>query len=125
MARDEANLLDIERALRLILEFTAGMDQAAFSQDLKTQSAVLHQLMVIGEAVKRLSSEFRDAHPAIPWRLIAGMRDRLIHHYDEVDLDEVWRVIEKDMTELITWLEQHLPSQSHDEKKAGPENSPG
>jgi uncharacterized protein with HEPN domain len=55
----------------------------------KTQSAVLHQLLVIGEAVKRLSQDFRRDHPEIPFALIAGMRDKLIHEYDDVDLEEV------------------------------------
>lgn len=69
MKRDEAVLLDLARAARLVLEFKAGMDEAAFLDDLKTQSSVLHQLMVMGEAVKRLSTEFRDQHPEIPWTL--------------------------------------------------------
>ena len=87
MARDEATLLDVARAAKLVLEFNKGVDKAAFLQDFKTQSAVLHQLMVMGEAVKRLSPAFRTGHPEIPWSLIAGMRDKLIHGYDIVDLD--------------------------------------
>jgi uncharacterized protein with HEPN domain len=75
MPRDEAVLLDIARAARLVLEFKEGLGKAAFLQDLKTQSAVLHQLMVMGEAVKRLSPDFRAEHSEIPWPLIAGMRD--------------------------------------------------
>jgi uncharacterized protein with HEPN domain len=63
------------------------MDQAGFLSDLKTQSAVLHQLMVLGEAVRRLATGFRESHPEIPWALMAGMRDKLIHAYDAVDLD--------------------------------------
>ena len=66
MHRDEAVLLDIARAARLVLEFKQGMDKAAFLQDIKTQSSVLHQLMVMGEAVKRLSEDFRTCHPEIP-----------------------------------------------------------
>jgi uncharacterized protein with HEPN domain len=76
----------------------------------KTQSAVLHQLLVLGEAVKRLSGDFRDAHPEVPWRLIAGMRDKLIHHYDSVDLDEVWRVAERDIPYLAEQIVPLLPS---------------
>ncbi len=70
--RDHATLLDIERAARLAGAFVSDIDQAAFLADLKSQSAVLHQLAVIGEAVKRLSPEFRSAHPILPWRLIAA-----------------------------------------------------
>jgi len=74
MSRDSATLLDVLRAARLILEFTRDMDRPAFFDDIKTQSAVLHQLLVLGKAVKRFSGEFRTAHPEIPWGLIAGMR---------------------------------------------------
>ena len=79
MERDRSTLLDMIQAAELVLEFTAGMDRAMFLKDVKTQSAVLHQLMVIGEAVKRLSAEFRATHSQVPWSLIAGMRDKLIH----------------------------------------------
>jgi uncharacterized protein with HEPN domain len=59
LSRDEGNLLDILKAARLTIEFKGQMDKAEFLADLKTQSAVLHQLLIIGEAVKRLSPEFR------------------------------------------------------------------
>ena len=111
MARDEASLLDIARAARLVIEFKQGLDKAAFIQDFKTQSAVLHQLMVIGEAVKRLSPDFRIRHPEIPWSLIAGMRDKLIHGYDIVDLDQVWRTAVVDVPDLLSVLEPLLPRQ--------------
>ena len=77
MPRDEAHLLDILKAARLTVEFKGTADKDAFLVDAKTQSAVLHQLLVIGEAVKRLSPEFRAAHPEVPWKLIAGTRDKL------------------------------------------------
>jgi len=78
-------LLDIAQAARLVIEFTQGMTKEQFLEDIKTQSAVLYQLLVMGEAVKRLSCEFRARHPHIPWSLIAGMRDHLIHGYDIAD----------------------------------------
>lgn len=93
MPRDEATLLDIAGALRRIRAFSEGFDRERFEQDERTQSAILHQLLVLGEAVKRLSDEFRASHPDIPWSRIAGMRDRLIHGYDTVDLDEVWNAV--------------------------------
>jgi len=90
MARDDATVVDILNAARLARTFVEGMDKAAFLEDAKTQSAVLHQLLVLGEAVRRLSEPFRARHPQIPWRLMAGMRNQLIHEYDDVDLEEVW-----------------------------------
>ena len=109
MPRDEATLLDIATAARLILEFKEGMDKAAFIDDIKTQSSILHQLMVMGEAVKRLSDDFRSCHSEIPWSLMAGMRDKLIHGYDIVDLGEVWKTATRDVPDLLRWLEPHLP----------------
>ena len=113
MSRDSATLLDIIKAARNILAFKQGLDKIAFLNDPKTQSAILHQLMILGEAVKRLSEEFRSGHSTIPWRLIAGMRDKLIHGYDDVDLDEVWKAAEKDVPQLIQWIEPLLPSQEN------------
>jgi uncharacterized protein with HEPN domain len=111
MGRDEAVLLDIVRAAKLVLKFREGMDKAGFTDDLKTQSAVLHQLMVMGEAVKRLSAEFCARHPKVPWMLMAGMRDKLIHGYDIVDLEQVWQTTVKDVPELLSLLEVLLPKQ--------------
>jgi len=65
MSRDETTLLDISRAARLVIEFKQGMDKEAFLKDIKTQSAILHQLMVIGEAVKRLSTRWSTRWDAI------------------------------------------------------------
>ncbi|GAB4138743.1 MAG: hypothetical protein Fur0046_13430 [Cyanobacteria bacterium J069] len=87
--RDRAALLDIASAARKVLQYKAGIDKAEFFRDDKTQSAIVFQLLIMGEAVKRLSTELRSQHPDIPWSLIAGMRDNLIHRYDDIDLDEV------------------------------------
>ncbi|GAB4417850.1 MAG: DUF86 domain-containing protein [Anaerolineae bacterium] len=105
MSQDEIILLDIIRAVRLAIEFSEGMDKDNFLGDIKTQSAVLHQLMVMGEAVKRLSGDYRNQHPHIPWKLMAGMRDKLIHGYDIVDLDEVWKTVEVDVPQVLPLLE--------------------
>jgi uncharacterized protein with HEPN domain len=67
------------------------------------------QLTIIGEAVKRLSRPFRDQHPILPWSAIAGMRDRLIHGYDAVDVDEIWTTITRDIPDVITKIMPLLP----------------
>jgi uncharacterized protein with HEPN domain len=108
MPRDEATLLDIVTAGRRVLEFKAGMEKEEFLDDLKTQSAVLHQLMILGEATKRLSLETRQSAPEIPWQLIAGMRDNLIHGYDDVDLEEIWKTSEQDIPFLVAGVERLL-----------------
>lgn len=115
MAQDEASLLDIARAARLTQEFCRGMTKGQFLKDLKTQSAVLHQLLILGEAVKRLSDDFRQRHTTVPWRLIAGMRDKLIHGYDSVDLNEVWKTASEDMPNLLNQLEPLLPQKPNDQ----------
>lgn len=109
MSRDDATVLDMVRAARLVVEFTRGLDKGAFLADRKTQSAVLHQLLVLGEAVKRLSASYRARHSAIPWRPIAGMRDRLIHGYDAVDLEAVWQTASVDIPRLVGLLEGVAP----------------
>ena len=102
--------MDIANAARLALDFAAGLTRDQFFRDLKTQSAILHQLTILGEAVKRLSGEFRTRYPEIPRPLIAGMRDHLIHAYDAVDLDEVWRTLKKDIPDLLNGIVPILTS---------------
>ena len=108
MSHDKIILLDIIRAAHLAIEFKQGMSKAEFLKDIKTQSAVLHQLIVMGEAVKRLSMAYRDQHPEIPWRLMAGLRDVLIHGYDIVDLNEVWKTANTDVPHILPLLEALL-----------------
>lgn len=108
MRRDEVVLQDIVNAARLVNEFIQGFEKESFTHDLKTRSAVLYQITVIGEAVKRLSKEFRDKHIEIPWALIAGMRDNLIHAYDLVDWDEVWKTSTVDVPDLQDKIESYL-----------------
>ena len=107
--RDLSALLDIYAAVEKILAFSQGFDEDHFFADDRTQSAVQHQLMIIGEAVKRLSLDFRAAHPEIRWTPMAGMRDILIHAYDTVDLDEVWQTVTVDIPQLKNDLTVLLP----------------
>lgn len=109
MSRDSAGILDLINHGRRVVRFAHGLDYDAFLEDEKTQAAVLHELMIIGEAVKRLSPGFRQQHPALPWQSIAGMRDILIHHYDDVDLDEVCKTVEQSIPALLRFLEPLAP----------------
>jgi len=89
----QAYLAHIRDSIELIREYTAD-GETAFLKDRKTQDAVIRNLEIIGEAVKQLPSEITSKYADIPWKDIAGMRDRLIHHYFGVNLKMVWRVVE-------------------------------
>lgn len=99
--RDSAALLDITKAAQLALEFVAEMSPQAFEADRKTQSAVLYQIAILGEAVKRLSPEFRSQYSDIPWSAMAGMRDKLIHDYEGVDVERVWLTLQSSIPILL------------------------
>lgn len=111
MERDQASILDAVRFAELILEFTEGMDEQIFYCDLKTQGAVLYEITILGEAFRRLSLEFREEHPEIPYSKVIGMRNRLTHDYGKVDLDVVWRVIKTDIPELLALLKPLVPTE--------------
>jgi uncharacterized protein with HEPN domain len=112
MKRDEATILDIADAIAHIQSFLNGVTQARFYEDPKTQSAILYQLLVIGEAVKRLSAEFRIQNSMIPWALMAGMRDHLIHAYDSVDWEEVWKTVTDDIPVLKVQIQSLMKTDS-------------
>lgn len=90
-------LEDIMQAVAHIDTYVAGMAFDAFALDTKTQDAVVRNLEIIGEAVKRLPDDFRATHPDIAWRPAAAMRDFLIHEYPEVDVQAVWDTIKNDL----------------------------
>ncbi len=102
--RDERlYLADMRDAVDRILRYTLG-GRAAFFADPMVQDAVIRNLEVMGEAVRQVSATTRSAHPEVPWRQIAGTRDRVIHGYFTVDLEIVWEIV---ATELPP-LQKHL-----------------
>lgn len=111
MWQDDSTLLDIVKAARSVLRYVGNYDRDTFMDDDKTQSAVVHQLLIIGKAVKRLSAKFRSQHPEVPWKDIAGLRDKAIHGYDEVDLDEIWDSVSSGIPQLLELIEPLLPKE--------------
>jgi len=96
----------IREAAVALVEHVRGHSQASFEAERKTRSAVLYEIVVIGEGVKRLSPELRARHPGVPWKQVAGMRDRVVHSFDEVDLQLVWDVSQVRTARLIVELVQ-------------------
>ncbi|MBP9022655.1 MAG: DUF86 domain-containing protein [Spirochaetes bacterium] len=92
---------DIIRSAELIIDFTKDIDFDSFSKDLKTRYAVIRCFEVMGEAAKRIPDEIRNKYPAIPWKIISAMRDRLIHGYDVVDDSVLWKTVVLDLPELL------------------------
>ena len=97
---DSVYLRHVLDAICRIEEYTRDITYRDFLNNHLRQDAVIRQIEVIGEAVKKLSSELKKAHPEVPWKDVAGMRDKLIHDYFGVDLDAVWDTGEKDIPRL-------------------------
>ncbi|MFA5292566.1 MAG: DUF86 domain-containing protein [Phycisphaerae bacterium] len=113
MQRNMSLLLDMTTACRQIACFVDEMDFEQFSKDQKTQSAVIHQFLVIGEVAKLLSEDFRKANADFPWSAMARMRDKLIHHYRGVDLHEIWKAAKVEVPRLSAFLEKYLPQKEN------------
>ena len=99
MKDDRIYLLHVRDAIHYIVNYTSAGKESFFS-DRKTQDAVVRNLEIIGEAIKRVSVTLKEAHPDIAWKPIAGMRDKLIHDYFGVNLQLVWDVVEGDLPVL-------------------------
>ena len=99
-------LNDIREAINSIEIFVEGMTFEEFKNDDKTSSAVIRKFEIIGEATKILPEDMRTQHSQIPWKEIAGMRDKLIHAYSEVDLKLVWMTIQQRLPELKSVIEK-------------------
>jgi uncharacterized protein with HEPN domain len=102
--RDDALYLGhIRQAAERIVLFSRD-GEAHFRNDIRTQDAIIRNLQVMGEAAKKVSAETRTAHPDVPWKDIAGMRDRVVHDYFGVSLDIVWDVVVNHIPALLAVL---------------------
>ena len=99
------DILDAMDKAEILVE---GFAYEEFETDFRTNFAVIRALEIIGEAAKRLPVSLREQYPAIPWRGMAGMRDRIIHGYDTVDLQIVWDVVKQDIPEIKPQIQQIL-----------------
>ncbi len=111
----------LERIVR-IEGFTPG-GKKSFLADPLIQDAVIRNLEVIGEASRRVGAEYQAAHPEIPWREMAGLRNILIHDYESVNLEKIWQVVEKELPSVKGALEKILPPLDQLEREINEENS--
>ena len=95
-------------AARNAMLFVRGRGRGDLDNDLQLSLALTRLIEIVGEAAKRVSREEQARHPAVPWRAIAGTRDRLIHGYFDVDLDQLWQIVSIDLPVLVPILESAL-----------------
>lgn len=112
----QAAPLDMREASIEILDFVSGVDLAGFRGDRLRIRAVERSLGILGEATKRVPQTVRDAHPALPWRRMAGLRDVLVHDYFGVDLEIVWQVSTEEIPRVLAILEDVIAAIDSDTK---------
>lgn len=108
MDRDLTYVLDILEAARLAISYVGDQSEAEFLADIQCQDSVIRRLEIVGEASRRVSEEFRSAHPELPWGDMIGMRNILIHEYDDVDLHIVWKTVVSELPGILAAMERLL-----------------
>jgi uncharacterized protein with HEPN domain len=111
MRDDVERLRDVEKAIHQILSKTADGPEIFFADEM-LQVWVLHHLQIVGEACRWLTEGFRQRNPEKAWTEAAGMRHILVHHYFEIDVAQIWKVVEHDLPELLSIVERVLKSES-------------
>ena len=110
--RDELYLADIAEAAKRAISYTAELSYEQFLDNTQVQDAVLRNLQVIGEASKKVSASLRKAYPNLPWREMAGIRDRVVHDYFGVDYRVVWEVVQRDLPRLLSLIQVILDQEN-------------
>jgi uncharacterized protein with HEPN domain len=109
MPRDTGYLLDILEAARVASGYVLGKTKEEFLRDSQCQDAVIRRLEIIGEAARRISQPTRARISQIPWAAMIGMRNLMIHEYDDVDLQVVWDTVQEHLPNLIQAIEPLVP----------------
>jgi uncharacterized protein with HEPN domain len=101
MSRQDSDYLyDIQQAIERIQSYASGLSYEQFLDDIKTQDAVIRNLQVMGEAVRKLSGSLIERYPEIPWREIAGLRNRIVHDYFGINFEIIWTVVQVEIPHL-------------------------
>ena len=106
--RDRDYIEDIRTAIARIERYTAHMLREQFEEDEKTQDAVIRNLEIIGEAAKNGSTATRRETPTIPWKDLAGVHDKLIHHYFGINFSIIWTIIRDELPPLVPEFDEIL-----------------
>lgn len=108
MQRDNAYLIDILEAAKLAVEYVGNKNKMEFLKDVQCQDAVIRRFAIIGEAARRISDKMKATYPKVPWNEMIGMRNVMVHEYDDVDMVIVWDTVKKDIPALISAIEKVL-----------------
>jgi uncharacterized protein with HEPN domain len=105
MERDRVYLVDMFESAQLAVSYMCGVSQETFLQDVQLQDAVIRRIEIVGEAARRISKSTREALSDMPWTEIIGMRNLMIHEYDDIDSVVVWETVQHDLPALVAALE--------------------
>ena len=106
MSNDRVYLMHIRDSLREVQTFIRGESYESFLKNRMVQNAVMRSFEVVGEAARLISSELRESHPEVPWRLMSDFRNKLIHDYFGLDLEVIWRTATEDTPVLLQQIDQ-------------------
>lgn len=112
---DSDLLIDIREAINRITTYVTGQTYFSFVADTKTQDAVIRNLEILGEATKNLSESLRSQFANVPWKSMAGVRDRLIHNYFGVNLDIVWQIATIELPQVASQLQNRVIESAEEE----------
>jgi len=104
--KDKSRLEHILKSIDYIIDFTKGISFEDFKTDIKLQFAIVKNIEIIGEASYKLSNDFREQHPEVPWRKIIDSRHVLVHDYYQIRLELIWDIIIKELYPLREEIQQ-------------------